>query len=641
MPDLKFWKVFICHRRSGGAVGIIFLFCFLFLVPNNSIADRSIRSTNSTIEAGFNFLYRQMDKFHRAVVVSGEPGYQAYFPSGKMGDVEALSIETESCDRPRPGKDTCLRIDYNPGSGPWSALFFLYPENNWGDRPGRNLTGATRLSFWARSDPAMNVSFSAGGVNKDKHAGRFSDSFGPLYLNHVSLGKQWKNFTFELSNKDLSSVIGAFALSVNILEGGRKGSIFLDDIEFNTSFLNEPRFLQSYRPQGCILKDPANPKAIDAPIDACHVYDQALTLLAFLARGTSEDLLRAKLIGEALVKAQNNDRYYGDGRLRNSYASGPLIDPITKSTRLPGQWDDQTQMFLEDEYAAGSDTGNATWAALALVQAHYFLPPRQGDIFLNAARKIGRWVIKNNKVEDAFGGFQGGFEDFEPTKDHPKGQSRSTWRSTEHNIDLVSLFGHLASAVGKHSAEGRMWSRQQAHARKFVQKMWQEAPGGAYLYTGTEPDTSTINKSVIALDTQTWAVLGLGEPMRYSKTLDWALQHCGAMDIDNAFDFNCNDGDGAWWEGSAQMATALGVLGRNSEAVPIIEQLKKAQIESGPAAGAIPAASRCGLTTGFKHFWHSIQMDLPWLYPNAPHVGATAWFLFAAMGKNPYYLIPE
>jgi hypothetical protein len=418
-------------------------------------------------------------------------------------------------------------------------------------------------------------------------------------------------------------------------------TVFPDGTDINKSLLNQPRFLQSYYPQGCTLKDPADPKAIGAPIDTCHVYDQALTLLAFLARGTSEDLFRAKLIGDALVKAQNNDRYFSDGRLRNSYASGPLIDPVTKKMRLPGQWDDRTKMFLEDEYAAGSDTGNAAWAALALVQAHNFLPPRQGGVFLRAARKIGRWIVNNNKVDDACGGFQGGFEDFEPTKDHPKGQFRVTWRSTEHNIDLVSLFGHLASAVGKQTSEGRMWSRQQAHARRFVQKMWQKVPGGAYLYTGTEPDTPTINKSVIALDTQTWSVLGLGEPERYSKTLDWALQRCGATDIENAFDFNCNDGDGAWWEGTAQMATALRVLGRTGEAVPIIERLKKVQIKKGPAAGAIPAASRCGLTTGFRHFWHSTQMDLPWLYPNAPHVGATAWFLFAAMGKNPYYLVPD
>ena len=135
-----------------------------------------------------------------------------------------------------------------------------------------------------------------------------------------------------------------------------------------------------------------------------------------------------------------------------------------------------------------------------------------------------------------------------------------------------------------------------------------------------------------------WSILGLGEPQRYGKALDWALRHCGAKDIENAFDFNCNDGDGAWWEGTAQMATALKFSGRIGEAVPIIEQLKKTQIKEGLAAGAMPAASRCGLTTGFRHFWHSAQIELPWLYPNSPHVGATAWFLFAVMGKNPYYL---
>lgn len=108
--------------------------------------------------------------------------------------------------------------------------------------------------------------------------------------------------------------------------------------------------------------------------------------------------------------------------------------------------------------------------------------------------------------------------------------------------------------------------------------MWQDVPGGGFLYTGTAPDEATINRSVIALDTQTWSVLGLGEPERYSKALDWAFQHCGAKDIENAFDFNCNDGDGAWWERTAQMSITLRVLVRTEEAVSIIEKLKKAQI---------------------------------------------------------------
>jgi len=55
--------------------------------------------------------------------------------------------------------------------------------------------------------------------------------------------------------------------------------------------------------------------------------------------------------------------------------------------------------------------------------------------------------------------------------------------------------------------------------------------------------------------------------------------------------------------------------------------------------GALPAASRCGLTTGFDQTFRSGK-TVPWLYPDWPHIGATAWFIFAALGVNPYFIEP-
>jgi hypothetical protein len=51
----------------------------------------------------------------------------------------------------------------------------------------------------------------------------------------------------------------------------------------------------------------------------------------------------------------------------------------------------------------------------------------------------------------------------------------------------------------------------------------------------------------------------------------------------------------------------------------------------------LPAASRCGLTTGFDQTFQSGK-TVPWLYPDWPHIGATAWFIFAALGVNPYFI---
>ncbi len=392
--------------------------------------------------------------------------------------------------------------------------------------------------------------------------------------------------------------------------------------------LDEPRFVQSYLPGGC---------ALGAPENAAYVYDQALVLLALLARGTPEDLTRADLLAQTLVEAQRSDRTFRDGRLRNAYTSGQVRDPRSGLTRLPGRWDTAQGRYLEDEYAAGSDTGNAAWAALALVQAHGMLPQGEGASYLSAARRLGAWIVRENRVDDFRGGFRGGVEGFEAPPGSGEGQVPSLWRSTEHNIDLVALFGHLATAVGRDTAEGRSWLEQQAHARGFVEGMVVRDENGEHLQLGAEP-AGGINRAMVPLDAQTWSVLGLGEPERYRPALDWALLHCRAATPEHAFDFNCDDGDGAWWEGSAQAAVALHVLGRAHEAAPILAAMQAAQIGSGPAAGALPAATVCGLTTGLGKHWHTGDTVTPWLYPDSPHIGATAWYLLALLGKNPFNL---
>jgi hypothetical protein len=191
--------------------------------------------------------------------------------------------------------------------------------------------------------------------------------------------------------------------------------------------------------------------------------------------------------------------------------------------------------------------------------------------------------------------------------------------------------------MGHETPEGQYWTVQAAHARKFVDKMRNDNPDAPYFWTGTGPG-ATINTSVIPIDVQTWSVLRTRQPTNYSGALDWALKNCHEIFRRDAFDFNCNDGDGVWWEGTAQLAAALNWLKRDREAVSILAGLRQAQLRDGIAAGALPAASRCGLTTGFDLPFRSGR-TIPWLYPDWPHIGATAWFIFAALRINPYYVV--
>jgi hypothetical protein len=577
------------------------------------------------IDAAFQFLKGQMDRYHESTIVYSADGFGAYHPGRSIGDVNDVRVAP-------PGDNsnhTFVQIDYRPqhsGGLGWAGIYFLYPDGNWGQRPGRNLTGATRLTFWACADHLTRAEFFVGGIH-DPHLPH-ADSLKKASTGTVPVTPTWQRYEIDLTGKDLSSVIGGFGVATSRDQDPDPRSLFLEDITFNLPRLDEPHFLPSNFPQGI------------CPIGVLHnsaqIYDQAVVLLALLARRQPDDLRRADLLARSLVEAQHRDRTFKDGRLRNAYAGGELLDPDLGTTRLPGWYDSTTQRFIEDENAVGTDTGDMAWGALALVQAHALLPKRAGDPFLKAAKALARWIVVNTKVEDPLGGFSGGVQGFERASGVPEGQHRRDYRATEHNIDLAALFARLATAASDPEESG-YWTAQMFHARSFVNKMRADGANAPFYWTGTSAGAGMeINKSVVPLDVQTWSVLSTLEPGHSTEALDWALTNCTAGSISDAFDFNCHDGDGAWWEGTAQVAAALRWLKRGNEAAPMLARLRAAQVKDPPAAGALPAASRCGLTTGFSRT-HNGE-TVPWVYTDWPHIGATAWFIFAALGANPYFV---
>src|SRR5262249_18303924 len=156
------------------------------------------------------------------------------------------------------------------------------------------------------------------------------------------------------------------------------------------------------------------------------------------------------LLANAIVDAQTHDRAYDDGRWRNAYCCGPLIDPATNTARLPGIYSKEKGRMLEDRYTASSDAGNAGWAIIALLSAHAKLeagkekPPSR---FLNSARRAGKWVEEHCRVDDALGGYSGGYEGWEKTAENPVEPVKLEWRSVEHNLDLAIAFEKLSDAV--------------------------------------------------------------------------------------------------------------------------------------------------------------------------------------------------
>lgn len=146
-----------------------------------------------------------------------------FFPSGWMGDGEygeGYITFTRSMEH--------IKITYTPGPRGWAGIYWQFPDGNWGTQAGRNLTGAQRLTFWAKGETGTEiVEFKTGGIRGQKYEDSFEKSLG-----RIKLSQSWEQYEIDLTDQDLSSVIGAFAwiASKDANPGGL--TFYLKDIYF-------------------------------------------------------------------------------------------------------------------------------------------------------------------------------------------------------------------------------------------------------------------------------------------------------------------------------------------------------------------------------------------------------------------------
>lgn len=360
--------------------------------------------------------------------------------------------------------------------------------------------------------------------------------------------------------------------------------------------------------------------------NVAFTYDNALVLLAYLARGTAEDMHRAGLLADALVYAINNDRFFTDGRLRNAYQGGDLIlfpgwTPNGKSNtvRMPGWWDSSANTWYEDKVQVSTYTGNLAWVIIAFLS---YYEKVGGDKYLTAAEEIGEWIEAETRDDiGRLGGYTGGYEGWEMTGNNPGGQTKIQWKSTEHNIDVYVAFARLYQLT-----KNPDWKERALHARAFVEAMWNESEGR--FWTGTlGDDKETINEPPAPEDVNSWGLMALGNISKDGRGISWVENNCYVeADGFKGFDFN-DDRDHVWFEGTAHMVLAYQIIGDTTKADTYLSELQRAQSTASNNNGkGIVAASYDGLTTGFD-----------WLYFNRLHIGATAWFIFAEEGYSPYW----
>ena len=525
-------------------------------------------------------------------------------------------------ENPHSGS-SCIRCTQDTIPMDWGGWLFLngwleegniQPQLNTGDMDGQglNLGGARTLRFWARGDKGgEKVEFFTCGFGFPGDfpfpAVPYPDSAPKISLGVKTLTPEWQEYVIDLEEADTSYVVCGFGYVLNGDDFGYGSTAFyLDDIRF-TDFSGdgaEGRYmLRSYETENIYIRN------------AAFTYDNALTAMAFLSAGKISE---AEALLDAFVYAVENDRYC-PGRIRNAYAAGDItaFPGWDGAARMPGWYDAESGNWYEDRYQTGSNVGNTSYAALALLQGEAVTGKED---YLETAKALMDWVLEN--CSDNSPGFTAGYDGW------PEGGEETTYvftyKSMEHNIDAYAAFSRLYECTGDEK-----YAEAAESALNLILSLYDAEKN--LFYTGTLDDGITPNTGNIVLDTQVWTCLALGDSFAPFENV---LKTAAAMKTpEGGYPFCASNRNGGWWaEGTAFTALTYRLRGEDDAAGEALEALMSIQLEN----GLFPAATVEHLSTGFDLFDGS-----PWEYGNAPHLAPTAWFVMAANGFNPYAFVEK
>ena len=310
---------------------VVIILLSIIIVSPIFVSQLQSAQANTGSTLAIEYLKEVLDKYHTSFDVytdSSAAGNHFVLPAKMENDVQ---IDLNCATNPHQGT-TCIENKFTGTGLSWGGWYLMngvlqgdetQPKPNWGNysNAGFNLTGATTLTFYAKGqNGGERVEFFAFGVGRNANTGLpiedFPDSSPKTSLGFITLTATWTEYTLSLAGLDLSYVLGGFGWATNAIENSNQPiTFFLDDIKYDKALLNDPRLLVSYE----LLPT-------DEPVlkNTAFTYDNALALLAFLSDPTQDNVNNAQLIGDALVYAANNDRFFTDGRLRNAYQGGDL-----------------------------------------------------------------------------------------------------------------------------------------------------------------------------------------------------------------------------------------------------------------------------------------------------------------------------
>jgi uncharacterized protein YyaL (SSP411 family) len=372
-------------------------------------------------------------------------------------------------------------------------------------------------------------------------------------------------------------------------------------------------------------------------------YDNAVIISAYLLRSESDDVTRAEVLGNSLLYAQQTNSY-NDGRLFDAYF-----------VNAPDSHGAYIQPALAPFYFTGSATGNMAWVGMALCHLYH---KTKNSSYLTGATKLGNWIYTNTYDTRGAGGYTGGVA---------AGNTKITYKSTEHNIDTYAFFTMLASETGNSA-----WTTRAQWAAKFVASMWNSS--GGFFWTGTGTDGVTTNTSNIPEDVQTWSYLAFLNNA-YAASLEWVTTNLMTIDTPQTINSKLTgnirilgetyaslslreltpsesydqppDPNAVWLEGTAHTIAAL--LARafppqNDPAAStdiatvllLLQNIRIAQknLGQGQTVGGTPIPNGEGIVAASSVLNGGFGSSY---YPNL-HIGATGWSAIAAQLGNPFQL---
>ncbi len=168
------------------------------------------------------------------IIYQDKASRNRFTPSGYMPTGECIALDDGWQYDPREGK-TSIRVVYDVSCSKqgrkWAGVYWQNPADNWGDRKGGyNLSGATRVTFWAKGELGGEriEEFRVGGIGANSlYPDSDSASIGPVILTN-----QWKQYSIDLRGKDLSYISGGFAWVANVDSNPHHCTFYLDDMHF-------------------------------------------------------------------------------------------------------------------------------------------------------------------------------------------------------------------------------------------------------------------------------------------------------------------------------------------------------------------------------------------------------------------------